>query len=108
MAELKTNWIVGTVSERLAMVASGKADLDCANTSATLSRMKDVDFSALIFLESGGLLVKDGGEGIDREAKLAISVLAEVRALVPRLRHSECVDDEHRRLLLAQAVLHIL
>ena len=59
--DLKTNWIVGTVSERIAMVAAGKADIDCANTSATLSRMKDVDFSSLIFLETGGLLVKDGG-----------------------------------------------
>jgi ABC-type amino acid transport substrate-binding protein len=59
--ELKTNWIAGTVSERIAMVASGKADLDCANTTATLTRMKDVDFSSLIFIESGGLLVKDGG-----------------------------------------------
>ncbi|MEO8303910.1 MAG: amino acid ABC transporter substrate-binding protein [Betaproteobacteria bacterium] len=59
--DLKTHWIVGTVSERIAMVSSGKADIDCANTTATLSRMKDVDFSSLIFLESGGLLVKDGG-----------------------------------------------
>lgn len=59
--DLKTNWIPGTVSERIAMVASGRADLDCANTTATLTRMQDVDFSSLIFLESGGLLVKDGG-----------------------------------------------
>ena len=59
--DLKTSWIPGTVSERIAMVASGRADLDCANTTATLTRMQDVDFSSLIFLESGGLLVKDGG-----------------------------------------------
>jgi len=59
--DLKTTWIPGTVSERIAMVASGKADLDCANTTATLSRMQDVDFSSLIFIETGGLLVKDGG-----------------------------------------------
>ena len=59
--DLKTVWIPGTVSERIAMVASGKADLDCANTTATLTRMQDVDFSSLIFLESGGLLVKDSG-----------------------------------------------
>ena len=59
--DLKTTWIPGTVSERIAMVASGRADLDCANTTATLTRMQDVDFSSLIFLETGGLLVKDGG-----------------------------------------------
>jgi ABC-type amino acid transport substrate-binding protein len=59
--DLKTNWIPGTVSERIAMVSSGRADIDCANTTATLTRMQDVDFSSLIFLESGGLLVKDEG-----------------------------------------------
>lgn len=58
--DLKVNWRIGSASERLAMIASGKADLDCANTSATLSRMKDVDFSALIFIDTGGFLVKAG------------------------------------------------
>jgi ABC-type amino acid transport substrate-binding protein len=59
--DLKITWVAGTVAERIAMVASGKADIDCANTTATLSRMKDIDFSSLIFIETGGLLVKDGG-----------------------------------------------
>jgi ABC-type amino acid transport substrate-binding protein len=40
------------------MVKSGKAELDCANTTATLTRMKDVDFSSLVFLDAGGFLVK--------------------------------------------------
>jgi hypothetical protein len=35
------------------MVASSRADIDCANTTASQSRMRDVDFSSLIFLESG-------------------------------------------------------
>ena len=56
--DLKVNWLVGTVAERLAMVVSGKADLECANTTATVTRMADVDFSSLIFLDGGGLLVK--------------------------------------------------
>ena len=55
---LKVNWLVGSAAERIAMVASGKADLDCANSSATLSRMKDVDFSNLIFVDGGGIMVK--------------------------------------------------
>jgi glutamate/aspartate transport system substrate-binding protein len=55
---LKVNWIVGTAAERVAMVASGKADIDCANTTATQGRMADVDFSSLIFLDGGGFLVK--------------------------------------------------
>jgi ABC-type amino acid transport substrate-binding protein len=76
--DLKVSWLTGTVAERVAMVASGKADLDCANTTATLTRMKDVDFSSLIFLESGGMLVKRGA-GIQKLADLSgknVGVLA--------------------------------
>ena len=58
--DLKVNWIVGTVAERVAMVAAGKADLDCANTTASASRMQQVDFSALVFIDGGGLMVKKG------------------------------------------------
>lgn len=69
VSELKVNWIVGTVAERLAMVASGKADIECANTTATLTRMADVDFSSLIFLDGGGFLVK--GQTLQKFADLA-------------------------------------
>lgn len=55
--DLKVNWRVGSVSERLQMVASGKADLDCANTTMTQTRLKEVDFSNLIFVDGGGFLV---------------------------------------------------
>ena len=54
---LKINWMVGGVAERLAMVASGRADLECANTTETLSRLANVDFSNLIFVDGGGFLV---------------------------------------------------
>ena len=55
---LKINWMVGTVTERLGMVASGKAELECANTTQTLTRLANVDFSNLIFVDGGGFLVK--------------------------------------------------
>ena len=55
---LKVNWLVGSVSERLQMVASGKADLECANTTQTIARLASVDFSNLIFVDGGGFLVK--------------------------------------------------
>jgi len=55
---LKVNWLVGPVTERLAMVASGRADLECANTTQTLARLANVDFSNLIFVDGGGFLVK--------------------------------------------------
>jgi len=57
---LKVNWIAGSVSERLQMVTKGRADLECANTTQTQSRLANVDFSNLIFIDGGGLLVKAG------------------------------------------------
>jgi glutamate/aspartate transport system substrate-binding protein len=60
-ASLKVNWIPGTVSERLAAVKAGRADLECANTTASASRMADVDFSNLVFVDSGGFLVRADG-----------------------------------------------
>lgn len=58
MPDLAINWVVDTVPNRVAMVASGKADLECANTTQTLSRLSDVDFSSLIFVDGGGFLVR--------------------------------------------------
>jgi len=57
---LKVTWMPGSVAERLQMVASGRADLDCANTTQTQTRLANIDFSNLIFLDAGGFLVKAG------------------------------------------------
>jgi ABC-type amino acid transport substrate-binding protein len=56
--DLKVNWTVDTVPNRIAAVATGKADLECANTTASQTRMKNVDFSNLIFVDGGGFLVR--------------------------------------------------
>jgi len=56
--DIKVNWVVDTVPNRIAMVAGGKADLECANTTQTQSRLKEVDFSNLIFVDGGGFLVR--------------------------------------------------
>ena len=55
---LEVKWIPAQTAERLKMVASGKADLECGNTSQTLTRLADVDFSSLIFLDTGSFLVR--------------------------------------------------
>ncbi len=70
VTDLKVNWVVGTAADRVAMVASGKAELDCANTTATQTRMQQVDFSNLVFVDSGGFAVKSDG-GIARFGDLA-------------------------------------
>src|SRR5207247_4525316 len=39
---LKVNWMVGTAGERVEMVATGKADMECANTTMNQTSVKDV------------------------------------------------------------------
>jgi ABC-type amino acid transport substrate-binding protein len=56
--EIKVNWVIDTVPNRISMVANGKADLECSNITQTQSRLKDVDFSNLIFVDGGGFLVR--------------------------------------------------
>ena len=68
--ELNVNWLAGSVEQRLQMVASGRAELECANTTQTQSRLASVDFSNLIFIDGGGLLVKAGAP-LNRIADLA-------------------------------------
>jgi glutamate/aspartate transport system substrate-binding protein len=56
--DLKVNWVVDTVPNRIGLIASGKADLECANTTQSQTRLKEVDFSNLIFVDGGGFLVR--------------------------------------------------
>jgi glutamate/aspartate transport system substrate-binding protein len=57
---VKINWMVGGAADRVQMVASGKADMECGNTTQTLTRLAIVDFSNLIFIDGGGFLVGAG------------------------------------------------
>lgn len=62
MPNLRIQWVPVTAANRIDSVTSGKVDLECGTTSATLSRMEKVDFSNLIFVDGMGLLVrKEGG-----------------------------------------------
>ena len=55
---LKPNWVPVTTENRLEMVASGKVDIECGTTTASLSRQERVDFSLTTFVDGGGLLTK--------------------------------------------------
>ena len=56
---LKIQWVRVTTQTRFEAVASGKADLECGSSTVTLARMKTVDFSNLVFVESTGVTVKN-------------------------------------------------
>jgi len=54
---IKIEWVPVTVQTRFSTVAAGKADMECGSSTITLGRMKEVDFSNLVFVESTGVLV---------------------------------------------------
>jgi ABC-type amino acid transport substrate-binding protein len=60
--ELGVQWVPVTTQTRFEAVANGTADMECGSSTATLSRMKEVDFSTFVFVESTGLVVKRGSD----------------------------------------------
>ena len=57
MPRLDVKWAEVTAENRFASVINGTVDIECGTTTKTLARMAQVDFSALIFLDGGSLLV---------------------------------------------------
>lgn len=57
LADLKIQWVPVDVHSRLTAVSSGRADIECGSSTVTLARMKEVDFSNIIFVELTGVLV---------------------------------------------------
>lgn len=56
---LKIEWVEVTTQNRFDMVAQGKADMECGSSTMTLSRMKQVDFSSVTFVESTGIVMRN-------------------------------------------------
>jgi glutamate/aspartate transport system substrate-binding protein len=57
LSQLDVKWAKVTAENRIASVASGAVDIECGTTTKTLSRMAQVEFSLLTFLDGGSLLV---------------------------------------------------
>jgi len=55
---LKVNWMAATSANRMELVVKKHADMECGATTATLTRMEQVDFSSVVFLDSTGVLVR--------------------------------------------------
>jgi len=70
MALLDIEWIEVTLTDRFQRVADGTIDLECAASAITLSRLRQVDFSAMIWIDSKSFLVKRG-QSVNTLADLA-------------------------------------
>lgn len=87
---LEIAWIEGNTPRRVAAVANGEADIECGTTTMSLARQRQVDFSNVVFVESGGILVKSdrGLRGLADLAGRKVGVVPETtteRRLRPAL-----------------------
>jgi len=60
---LQVKWVPVTTQTRFTAIGSGQADMECGATSVTLTRMKEVAFSSLTFVDGTGLLVRKSTTG---------------------------------------------
>jgi len=58
VAGIKVKYMPVTTQTRFDVVAKGQADMECGASTVTLSRMKSVDFSSYIFIETTGVLAR--------------------------------------------------
>jgi len=56
--DIRIKWVAVTTANRFDVIAKGEADMECGSSSVTLGRMKQVDFSSFIFVDSTTLLVR--------------------------------------------------
>jgi ABC-type amino acid transport substrate-binding protein len=96
---LEVKWVAGQTAERLKMVASGKADLECGNTSQTLGRLAEVDFSGLIFLDTGSFLARAGST--DRLADMGGKKIAVLKGTTTETRLRDVLQ---KKLVNAEVV----
>jgi ABC-type amino acid transport substrate-binding protein len=77
LSKLQIKWVKTTVENRLQLVAAGSIDIECGSTTTSFSRMEQVDFSLMTFLDGGSLLVTDasGVRGISMLGNRRVAVI---------------------------------
>jgi ABC-type amino acid transport substrate-binding protein len=75
---LAVKWVAATSQNRMELVQKRQADMECGSTTATLSRMENVDFSSPVFVDTTGLLVRkaSGAKSLGGLAGKKIAVVA--------------------------------
>ncbi|MGF1639675.1 MAG: amino acid ABC transporter substrate-binding protein [Rhodospirillales bacterium] len=78
LADLEVQYVPLTAPERMTAVGGGKVDLECGNSTITLARMREVDFSNMIFITGASLLIKadSGINGVGDLGGKAVGVAA--------------------------------
>jgi ABC-type amino acid transport substrate-binding protein len=92
---LAIKWVPVDTRSRFDAIIEGKADMECGSSSVSLSRMRVVDFSSIIFADSTGVVVK-ADSGISSFESLAGRRIG----VVPGSTNMLAIQDQlkHRKL----------
>lgn len=97
---LQTKWHQVTTQTRFDAVAKGQADMECGSSTVTLSRLKQVDFSNYIFVETTGLLVRG-----DSSARSLADLSGKTIAVVAGTTNENAVKSQLAQRKLSATVL---
>ena len=86
---LAIQWVAVDTRTRFEAIMNGSADMECGSTTVSLSRMKMVDFSSLIFAESTGVMIK-AGTGLYRFDDLAGKKIG----VIPGSTNAQAIRDQ--------------
>ena len=100
LSQLDVKWVKVIPENRIASVANGSVDIECGSTTKTLSRMGQVDFTVLTFLDGGSLLTAKAS-GITR----LTNVSGKRVALIPGTTTEGAMRDVIKKLALQNVTL---
>jgi ABC-type amino acid transport substrate-binding protein len=99
---LAVKWVAATSQNRMELVEKRQADMECGSTTATLSRMEQVDFSSAVFVDTTGLLVrKDSG------AKSLGGLAGKKIAVVGGTTNQRALDAALKKALVSATVVTV-
>lgn len=98
---IAVKWVPVNVQTRFDAIKKGQADIECGTTTATLSRMGDVDFSNLIWADATGLLVTKASG-----AKSLGGLSGKSIAVVTATPNAQAVEDALKKGLVNAKVVH--
>ena len=97
---LQVKWVPVTSQTRFDTVAKGQADMECGASTATLTRMKQVDFSSYIFVETTGLMVRSAS-GLRSLSDMAGKTIA----VIGGTTNERAVNDQLKRMKITATVV---
>jgi ABC-type amino acid transport substrate-binding protein len=99
---LAVKWIPTTSQNRLELVQKRQIDMECGSTTATLSRMAQVDFSSPVFVDTTGLLIRKSVGASSLSAMSGRKI-----AVVTGTTNQQALDGALKRRLVSATIVAV-